>query len=74
MEIKGTQLRYDLIDFKKVVTMMSLTLSDYTMSDTLVHLKIDSDVKLGRLFRRTIYKMEDSNKETSLKAFKILFL
>jgi len=54
--------------------MMSLTLSDYTMSDTLVHLKIDSDVKLRRLFRRTIYKMEGSNKETSLKAFKILFL
>jgi len=26
METKGIQLRYDLIDFKKVVTMMSLTL------------------------------------------------
>ena len=25
MEIKGTQLRYNLIDFKKVVTMTSLT-------------------------------------------------
>ena len=33
MEIKGTQLRYDLIDFKKVVTMMSLTLSEYTVSE-----------------------------------------
>ena len=33
MEIKGTQLRYNLIDFKKVVTMTSLTLSEYTVSE-----------------------------------------
>jgi len=33
MEIKGTQLRYDLIDFKKVVTMTSLTLMEYTVSE-----------------------------------------
>ena len=33
MEIKGTQLRYDLIDFKKVVTIMSLALSEYTVSE-----------------------------------------
>ena len=33
MEIKGTQLRYDLIDFKKVATMTSLTLSEYTVSE-----------------------------------------
>jgi len=33
MEIKGTQLRYDLIDFKKVVTMTSLTLGEYTVSE-----------------------------------------
>jgi len=33
MEIKGTQLGYDLIDFKKVVTMTSLTLSEYTVSE-----------------------------------------
>jgi len=30
MKIKGTQLRYDLIDFKKVVTMTSLALSENT--------------------------------------------
>ena len=33
MEIKGTQLRYDLMDFKKVVTMTSLTLGEYTVSE-----------------------------------------
>jgi len=33
MEIKGTQLRYDLIDFKKVVTITSLTLGEYTVSE-----------------------------------------
>ena len=33
MEIKGTQLRYDLIEFKKVVTMTSLTLSEHTLSE-----------------------------------------
>ena len=33
MEIKGTQLRYDLIGFKKVVTMTSLTLSEYIVSE-----------------------------------------
>ena len=32
MEIKGTQLRYDLIDFKNVVTKTSLTFSEYTVS------------------------------------------
>mgnify|MGYP007091763084 CR=1 FL=1 len=32
MEIKGTQLSYDAIDFKKVVTMTSLTLNEYTVS------------------------------------------
>ena len=37
MEIKGTQLRYDLIDFKKVVTIMSLTLGEYTVSCTNIH-------------------------------------
>jgi len=30
---KGTQLRYDLIDFKKVVTMTSMTLSEYKVSE-----------------------------------------
>ena len=34
MEIKGTQLRYDLMDFKKVVTMTSLTLGEYTVSES----------------------------------------
>jgi len=34
MEIKETQLRYDLIDFKKVVTMTPLTLSEYTVSES----------------------------------------
>ena len=34
MEIKGTQLRYNLIDFKKVVTMTSLTLSEYCQTRT----------------------------------------
>ena len=33
MKIKGTQLRYDSIDFNKVVTMTSLTLSEYTVSE-----------------------------------------
>ena len=35
--------------------------------------EIDSSVTLWQPFRRTISKMEDSNKETSLKAFKMLF-
>ena len=34
MEIKVTQLRYDIIDFKKVITMTSLTLSKYTVSES----------------------------------------
>jgi len=34
MEIKGTQLRYDAIDFKKVVTTTSLTLNEYTVSES----------------------------------------
>ena len=33
MEIKAAQLRYDLIDFKKVVSMTSLTLSEYTVNE-----------------------------------------
>ena len=32
--IKGPQLRYDTIDYKKVVTMTSLTLSEYTFSES----------------------------------------
>ena len=32
-QMKGTQLRYDLIGFKKVGTMTSLTLSEYIVSE-----------------------------------------
>jgi len=32
MEIKGTQIRCDSIDFKKVITKTSLTLSEYKVS------------------------------------------
>ena len=32
--ITGTQLRYQLIDFKKVGTMTSLKLSEYTVSES----------------------------------------
>jgi len=33
MEIKGTQLRYELSDFKKIVTMTSWTISEYTLCE-----------------------------------------
>jgi len=36
--------------------------------------EIDSGVMLWQPFRRTISKMEDSNKDTYLKAFNMLFL
>jgi len=57
----------------------SMSRSQFSMTITLwtsrpYIYEIDSDVMLCRPFRETISKMEDSNKETSLKPFKMLFL
>ena len=49
MEITGTQLRYDLIGFKKVATMTSLTLSEYIVSEpqTFIDGHENNNVTLG---------------------------